>query len=281
MYGQGYPQGHPQGYPPPPPPPPPRSSGPSALTIVLIVIIVALVLGGGGCLLCVGLAAVANDESTKSGASDAAGTAPAQPGLVHDELAQQLEGRFRQQGVPATSVMCPAEHAEAFSCELTVGTDRADVEVKQSPAGLAFDVPGVAFLDGAKLTTTFRTSIASKIDPKLTVPCFTGTLMKKVGAAFVCEVTSGGKAVGQVTTTVDDAKGNVRMDYAGSKAGAAPAPKAGPRVVEYACPGKVAGVAVRAGCLCGDEIVGTACGAPGNFTDVTATPTGCRFVCGN
>jgi len=58
------------------------------------------------------------------------------------------------------------------------------------------------------------------------------------------------------------------------------APVAKKRVVDFACPqGKKAGGAVRAGCVCGDEILGTACGAPGNFTDVTETPTGCRFVC--
>ena len=60
------------------------------------------------------------------------------------------------------------------------------------------------------------------------------------------------------------------------------APVAKKRTVDFVCPpGKKAGGAVRAGCLCGDEILGSACGAPGNFTDVTETPSGCRFVCSN
>lgn len=58
----------------------------------------------------------------------------------------------------------------------------------------------------------------------------------------------------------------------------APAPK-GPRTVDFRCPaGSAPGGTVRAGCLCGDLILGTACGK-GGFRDVTATATGCRFVC--
>ncbi len=60
----------------------------------------------------------------------------------------------------------------------------------------------------------------------------------------------------------------------------APTPAAGPRVVDFVCPpGKPPGGAVRAGCLCGSDILGTACGAPGDFVEVTETPRGCRFVC--
>lgn len=58
------------------------------------------------------------------------------------------------------------------------------------------------------------------------------------------------------------------------------APIAKKRTVDFTCPpGKKAGGAVRAGCLCGDDILGSACGAPGNFTDVSEIPNGCRFVC--
>jgi hypothetical protein len=50
--------------------------------------------------------------------------------------------------------------------------------------------------------------------------------------------------------------------------------------VDFVCPpGKAPGGAVRSGCLCGSDILGTACGAPGNFTDVVETPRGCRFTC--
>ncbi len=58
------------------------------------------------------------------------------------------------------------------------------------------------------------------------------------------------------------------------------APTAKKRTIDFVCPpGKKAGGAVRAGCLCGDEILGSACGAPGNFTAVSELPNGCRFVC--
>ena len=57
------------------------------------------------------------------------------------------------------------------------------------------------------------------------------------------------------------------------------APKKGPRTVEFVCPqGKAPAGTVRGGCLCGSEILGTACGS-GGFTDVVATAKGCRFTC--
>jgi hypothetical protein len=65
----------------------------------------------------------------------------------------------------------------------------------------------------------------------------------------------------------------------------APIPKspkapAAPKTVDFVCPpGKAPGGVVRAGCLCGDQILGTACGPPGNFTEVVETPRGCRFTC--
>jgi|GEM_PF-3065825 len=265
---------------------PPHSSGSNVLVIVLVVVVALLILGGGGCLLCVGLAASAGDSEHASPTP-----APAAGGraMVRDGLAIDLESRLRAQGVPATSVLCPAEQGEAFECELTVGADRAAVHVKKTAAGIAFDVPGVAFLDGAKLTASFATTIASKVDPTLRVPCFTGTLMKAVGTTFTCDVTRGTAAAGSVTVRVDDAKGSVKMEYAGAagaNAKAAPAkpasPVAGPRVVDFVCPaGKAPGGAVRAGCVCGSEILGTACGAAGSFTEVTETARGCRFVCSN
>jgi hypothetical protein len=57
------------------------------------------------------------------------------------------------------------------------------------------------------------------------------------------------------------------------------APKKGPRTVDFVCPqGKPPAGTVRGGCLCGSEILGTACGSRG-FTDVVATAKGCRFTC--
>ncbi len=58
-----------------------------------------------------------------------------------------------------------------------------------------------------------------------------------------------------------------------------PSAKRGPRTVDFRCPaGQAPGGVVRAGCMCGNLILGDACGA-GGFSDVTPTATGCRFVC--
>ena len=253
------------------------------LTIVLIVAGVLLVLGFGSCLLCVGLAASVDDP----GHADAATiVSPVGTGLVRDAFALDLETKLRKQGIPATTVMCPPQRGPSFTCELAVNADRAALEVRDTGSGFAFDVPQTAFLEGAKLASSFQTTIAAKVDARLRVPCFTGTLMKKVGSEFSCDVLVGGAAkAGNVVVRVDDAKGNVRMDYTGQ--GTTPPPPAktataptGPRVVDFVCPpGKAPGGAVRAGCVCGSEILGTACGAAGSFTDVVETPRGCRFTC--
>jgi hypothetical protein len=266
------------GYPQQPPPP----SSMSGLSIAIIVFVVLMVVLGGSCVLCAGvLATVAEDADGGTGTvpapvATAVPSAAGPAGFVRDKLAQDLEGMLRKQGIPATTVMCPPQRGAAFTCELAVGEDRAALEVKDTGRGYAFDVPDTAFLDGAKLAASFQAQIAAKIDPKLRVPCFTGTLMKKVGAEFSCDVLSGTTRTGAVATTVQDAKGAVAMSYSG----AASAPKAASRVVEFVCPpGKAPGGAVRGGCVCGSEILGTACGAPGNFTDVVETPKGCRFTC--
>lgn len=58
------------------------------------------------------------------------------------------------------------------------------------------------------------------------------------------------------------------------------APAKGPRVVDFVCPpGQAPQGVVRAGCLCGSEILGTACGTAGGFVDVQPTARGCRFTC--
>jgi len=254
----------------------------SALTIVLIVLGVLLVLGAGSCLVCVGLAASvdSHDEADAAGAV----TPPGGP-LVRDAIALDLEAKLRAQGIPATTVKCPAQRGKNFTCELTVNADRASLEVRDTGTGFAFDVPNTAFLDGAKLAASFQTTIAAKVDARLRVPCFAGTLMKNVGSEFSCDVVIGAAKAGTVAVTVDDAKGAVRMSYTGQGTVQAPpvkppAPPTGPRIVDFVCPpGKPPGGAVRAGCVCGSEILGTACGAPGNFTDVAETPRGCRFTC--
>lgn len=290
----GHPQG-PNGYPPQGPggygypPPPPQRSGISPLVIVLIVLVVMLVLGGGGCLLCVGVAAIAGDEANRAAEAGAVTTPPistnGDDALGRDELARGLETKLRAQGIPATTVRCPAKHTQTFTCELTVGADQAPLEVRDTGSGLAFDVPNTAFLDGGKLAATFASTIAGKTDGRLRVPCFSGTLMKRVGTEFSCDVLLGTVKAGTVATSVDTAQGNVHMNYTGVAATGAPAVNptpaaAGPKVVDFVCPaGQKPGGAVRAGCLCGDQILGTACGAPGNFTEVTETPRGCRFTC--
>jgi hypothetical protein len=258
----------------------------SVLTIVVIIVAVMLVLGAGSCLLCVGLAASVDDHGTSDGAAT---TSPAGSNLVRDALSRDLETKLRAQGIPATTVMCPPERGKNFTCELAVNADRASLEVRDTGTGYAFEVPNTAFLDGAKLAGSFQTTIAAKVDSRLRVPCFAGTLMKKVGSEFSCDVLAGAAKAGSVAVTVDDAKGNVRMNYTGqgttpsptaTPSPKAPAPPTGPRVVDFVCPpGKAPGGAVRGGCVCGSEILGTACGAPGNFTDVVETPRGCRFTC--
>jgi hypothetical protein len=253
----------------------------SPLVIVLIVLGVLFVLGAGSCLVCVGLAASVDDHDKPGTVASAS---PTGPKLVRDALSRDLETKLRAQGVPATTVQCPPVRGKTFTCELAVGADIAPLEVRDTGSGFAFDVPSTAFLDGAKLTAGFQTTIAAKVDPKLRAPCFTGTLMKKVGTSFSCDVFVDGAKVGTVTVTVQDTKGDVKFDYLGTQATTPtvkpPSARSGPRVVDFVCPpGKAPGGAVRSGCLCGSEILGTACGAPGNFTDVVETPRGCRFTC--
>jgi len=249
-----------QGYPYPAPRPPQSSN---TLVIVLVIVVAVLLLGGASCVMCVGLAAFVGDND--------AGEAKVTPA---DDVTAQLEAQMRKQGVDVTRVTCPPVQGEHFVCELVVGADRAAVNVTRTSKGIAFDTPNVAFLDGAKLLALFR----AQVSRELTVPCFTGMLMKNVGAEFSCRVLSGAAEVGDVKVSVGNAAGDVRLTYVPD---AKPqAPRRGPRVVELTCPpGQPPGGAVRAGCLCGDEIIGTACGAPGNFTDVVGTPRGCRFTC--
>ena len=259
------------------PPGPPPSSGPNVLVIVLIVLVVALVLGGGGCLLCIGIAASGADSKEPAVATTEPGSATNGGALERTATARQIEQKMRSEGVPVQSLLCPKDPQGAFTCELvSTSGDRADVVVTPGGSGLAYDVPNTAFLDGAKLTRTFA-GITASINPRLRATCFVGTLMKKVDTSFVCDVVDGVAPAGKVTVTVKDSAGNVKMDYEGPRPSGVVPRK---RTVDFVCPaGKKPGGAVRAGCLCGSEILGTACGAPGSFTDVTETPTGCRFVC--
>ncbi len=267
-------------------PPPARPSGGSnVLLIVLIVLVVALVLGGGGCLLCIGLAASVNDgaEGGVAEIDGGGGTRPKGP-LERTATALQIEQKMRSEGVPVQSISCPKDPVGPFTCELVATSgDRADVVVTPGATGLSYDVPNTAFLDGAKMTRTFQ-EITAATNPRLRAPCFTGTVMKKVGSSYTCDVVDGAVPAGKVTVSVLDAKGGVKLTYEGPQRPGAPAAAATgaakPRVVDFVCPpGKAPGGAVRGGCVCGSEILGTACGASGGFTDVTETPRGCRFVC--
>lgn len=279
--GYGYPQQQPppgyqpgyQGYPPPPQQP----SGNKTLIIVLVVIGVILLLGGGSCVVCVGLASVANTPD---------------PTMDHTANATEIEISMRAKQVPVDKVLCPKKPAtDIFQCELTTTTgDTATVNVTKGATKLAWEVQNTAFLDGDKLTGIFASKLAGS-NTNLRVPCFKGTLMKPVGSTFKCPVLDGSSSAGEVSVLVVNKEGTVNMNYdnpfavptpVATPTPVAPRTPRGPRIVDFTCPaGKAPGGAVRAGCLCGSEIIGTACGAPGNFTDVTASPRGCRFTCAN
>ena len=273
-------QGPYNGYPQAPKP------GMSPLVIVLIVLIFMLVLGGGGCLMCVGLAAIgAANQPDEAGTvtSSSSGSGSGGSG-TSNQLEQDLVAKLRLQGIPADKVVCPAQRGKTFNCDLTVGSDTTAMHVSDNGKGFSFDVPDTAFLDGTKLTTTFQTSIGSKAGGNLRVPCFTGILMKHVGSDFACDVFTGVTKAGVVITTVDSARGDVHMTFTGAAVApngqTTPTARRGPRVIDFVCPaGQKPGGAVRAGCVCGNQILGTACGPAGNFTEVTETPKGCRFTC--
>jgi hypothetical protein len=256
----------------------------SGLTIALIIIVVVLVLGGGGCLMCVGLAAVANDSETNKGTSTPtavpAPNAPPAVGLTRNAVAQDIEGKLRVKGLPVRSVACPAPSSFGYECELvTESGDRAQVRVTPAAGGgFDFNVPDMAILEGAKLAQLFQSSVASKVNAPLRVPCFTGILMKRVGTQFTCDVFAGATPSGSVTVTVEDAFGKVNLNYTVTQT-FKPTPTGAKRTVDFVCPaGQPPSGVVRAGCMCGSQILGSACGASG-FTDVTPTARGCQFVC--
>jgi hypothetical protein len=257
----------------------------SGLTIVLIVIIVALVLGGGGCLMCVGLAAVAGDTENNKGTTTPTAVAPpnAPPpaiGLTRNAVARDIEGKLRAKGLPVRSVACPAPSSLGYECELVADSgDRAQVRVTPAAGGgFDFNVPDMALLEGAKLAQLFQSSVASRVNTPLRVPCFTGILMKRVGTQFTCDVFAGATPSGTVTVTVEDENGKVNLNYTVTQT-FKPTPTGAKRTVDFVCPAGLppSGV-VRAGCMCGSQILGTACGGSG-FTDVTPTARGCLFVC--
>ncbi|MBX3252316.1 MAG: hypothetical protein KF901_34400, partial [Myxococcales bacterium] len=131
---------------------------------------------------------------------------------------QKLEEALRANKVPVGRVLCPKTPPAqgSFTCALeTTQGDRADLVVTVGPQGLAYDAPDVAFLDGAKLEATFRGIVAAK-NPRLRAPCLTGTLMKKVGAAFTCPVFDGSTEAGVLTVSVLDKSGQVKMVYEGN-----------------------------------------------------------------
>jgi hypothetical protein len=263
----------------------------SPAIIVLIVVVVLLVLGGGGCLVCFGLAASqsASNPPPAVTAPVVTTTPPSlsttdvpQGDLVRDATAREIEVKLRAKGLPAQLVMCPRTHIGTFYCDLTSDAgDHASVRVRPAAGGgYDWDVPSSAFLEGTKLNTLFQSSVAGKTTDALRVPCFTGILMKKVGEEFSCPVLANGSPAGSVSVLVEDADGKVKLNYTLTKTTNIK-PTGTHHTVDFKCPpGKPPNGVVRAGCLCGDLILGDACrGGPGVFTDVQPTATGCRFTC--
>jgi hypothetical protein len=236
--------------------------------------------------MCVGLAAVAKNGEDDNGTKPTP-TAVAPPnappptvGLTRNAVARDIEGKLRAKGLPVRSVACPAPSSLGYECELVVDSgDRAQVRVTPGAAGgFDFNVPDVAILEGAKLAQLFQSSIASRVSGPLRVPCFTGILMKRVGTQFTCDVFAGATPSGVVTVTVEDDAGKVNLNYTVTQT-FKPTPTGAKRTVDFVCPaGHPPSGVVRAGCMCGNQILGSACGASG-FTDVTPTARGCQFVC--
>jgi hypothetical protein len=259
----------------------------SGLTIALIIMVVVLVLGGGGCLMCVGLAAVVKDGEDNNGTTTTTTTAAPPPnapppavGLTRNAVAREVEGKLRAKGLPVRSVACPAPSTLGYACELVTDSgDRAQIRVTPAAGGgFDFTVLDVAILEGAKLAQLFQSSVASKVDARLRVPCFTGILMKRVGTQFTCDVFAGATPSGSVTVTVEDEAGKVNINYTVTQT-FKPTPTGAKRTVDFVCPaGQPPSGVVRAGCMCGSQILGSACGTSG-FTDVTPTARGCLFVC--
>jgi hypothetical protein len=185
---------------------------------VLAIIGALLVIGGGACVLCVGLAAVASDQ-------DASASTPSPDGdLGRTPVAVKLEEALRATKVPVGEVLCPKEAPSqgTFKCMLeTTQGDHAEIVVTIGPKGLSYDVADTAFLDGAKLETTFR-GIVATINPRLRAPCLTGTLMKHVGTDFTCPVVDGATPAGTLTVSVLDKSGQVKMSYESSSNPGAP-----------------------------------------------------------
>lgn len=231
-YGHGY--GGPPRYPGHPGGGPPRQ-GSNVVVIVVAVIAAVLVVGGASCLLLVGLgagAAIAADEQGTPAIAPAAGTngEPSSGELDRTPVAQKLEEALRANKVPVQQVLCPKAPPPqgTFACSLeTTQGDRAEIAVTVGPNGLAYDVPNVAFLDGAKLEGTFR-GIVAAINPRLRAPCLTGTLMKQVGVDFTCPVFDGATSAGELTVSVIDKSGQVKMSYEGpASPGSAPSTRGG------------------------------------------------------
>ena len=197
-WGGAPPPYHPGGYGPPGPPYGPH--GPQKRTssawIVVAIIVAVLVVGAGGCIVCVGVAGVLG-VATPSLTSEPEST-PSGDGLERTEVAEKLEGALRGTNVPVASVRCPkpAPFQSTYTCELvTTQVDRANVIVTTAATSLSYDVPDVAFPDGA-----IRGDVPGdrrEGQPRLRAPCLTGTLMKTVGADFTCPVMDGGARRGR------------------------------------------------------------------------------------
>jgi hypothetical protein len=179
---------------------------------VLLAIVGALILFGGGCAVCVMLAGSA-DIANGSDAS----TAPPLGGPGQTALAKKLEEALKADKIPVEHVECPPNPPASgrFSCTVVTTTngDPAEVDVTLGSTGMSYQLQeGFVVLEGAKLATTFA-GIAPYGSARRTVPCFHGSIMKHVDSSFSCDVMDGSVVVGQVTTTVVNKTGQVKMSY--------------------------------------------------------------------
>jgi hypothetical protein len=193
----------------------------SGLMIGLIIGGIVLVLGFGGCLVALFVvgAAVSAEEPDAP-----VGTKTEEPIREDDDdiktttgVSRSIEKALRAKGLPVSSVTCPPQQSGTFECELVISSgDTAPMQVTVVNGDIKYHVRNVAILSGAKLEELFQSS-AGKTDKGLRVPCFTGMLMKKVGATFTCDVNRGGSRVGSVDVLVKTEDGHVSMKYSYKK----------------------------------------------------------------
>jgi hypothetical protein len=186
--------------------------------IALVVIVALVVIGGGGCLVCGMLAGIVGADADGGDATSPAPTTAGERTLDRTPIAVKLEAALRNDGVPLDHVECPinAPSSGSFSCAVLPPNegDPAEVTVTNGPKGMAYKLQeGFVILEGAKLASSFAGIAARMRSPTMTVPCFTGKILKHADTNFTCEVERGGSVVGHVTTNVIGKSGEVKMDY--------------------------------------------------------------------